>query len=485
MSNNSDKAPRVLAIVVNWNKKEFVESLLGQLQNLDRPPDEIVVVDNASTDGSREMLERDYSHLHLVFNEENLGGSGGFNTGLRWGLEHGGYDYFWLLDNDVVVHDGALKAMLDLAESDRKIGMVGGRIVVLGHPELTQEIGARVEWPRCFLRKMGADWENAQDRQKVYDVDYVAACSMMVRVKAVEEVGIWDSGYFVFFDDIEWGIRFRRAGWKVKATRDSVIEHDSFHERRLKNKPGQDHLCLRNALFFMHQFCPRRIRPFFFLRVFRFIVQDALQQRLLGRINRARSQELAAWDFFRSRRGKSNRSFGLDTLAKEVSRDVQHLQEQLPGRKKRLLFWTYSAEADMLDRYHECCRIFPDYQVDIFTPEECMDTLHFDAEPIIRRPTKNWRNRMKLSRWVLANYEAIVREDQTNCMLWEFLLPAIIWYSSDGTFGIMRKKWSRFFWQIALRPLVLASAFGLTVLEELKPRAKMDYYTWDSSTKHK
>jgi GT2 family glycosyltransferase len=99
-------APSILMIIVTWNRKDYVLDLLNSLRNLDYPSSSIetVVVDNASQDGTVEAIREQFPQVHLICNPENIGGTGGFNTGLKWAFEQpeGKYQYLWLLDNDVL-----------------------------------------------------------------------------------------------------------------------------------------------------------------------------------------------------------------------------------------------------------------------------------------------------------------------------------------------------------------------------------------------
>ncbi len=98
----------ILIIIVTWNKKDYVLQLLASLDGLDYPRDklDVVVVDNASNDGTVEAIREQYPTINLICNPENIGGTGGFNTGLKWAFQQPEekYDYLWLLDNDVLVH---------------------------------------------------------------------------------------------------------------------------------------------------------------------------------------------------------------------------------------------------------------------------------------------------------------------------------------------------------------------------------------------
>jgi len=139
-------APEVLIVIVNWNRREALEHLLADLRELNYPNNRVVVIDNASTDGSAESVAAHFSSVRLVRNPENLGGSGGFNTGMRLALEEGNCSYVWLLDNDVRVEREALSALVDVMEKEPDVGLAGSGILDAAHPDIFVEVGARVSW---------------------------------------------------------------------------------------------------------------------------------------------------------------------------------------------------------------------------------------------------------------------------------------------------------------------------------------------------
>lgn len=99
--------PKVLVISVTFNKKEYIANLLNSLKNIQYSNFD-VVVDNASSDGTVEFVRENFPEVTLIANAENTGGSGGFNAGISYAFKQHGYDYYWLLDNDVEVSPDAL-----------------------------------------------------------------------------------------------------------------------------------------------------------------------------------------------------------------------------------------------------------------------------------------------------------------------------------------------------------------------------------------
>lgn len=297
--------PRILAIIVNWNKREHLNAMLTSLRASGLPGQcDAVVVDNASSDGSVEMVRERHPWCHLLQLPENIGGTGGFNAGMRYGLEsETRYDFFWLMDNDILVHPGAGEALLRVLQRDDTMGMVGSTILVLGDPSHVQQCGVRLRWSRGALETIYEGPVTQLPQQQLIEADFVSACSLMVRTEAVRNVGLWDPAYFVFWDDVEWGVRFKRAGWSVATTTESLVEHESYENRRGRSAVLSLYQSFRNAFYFFWRFCPPSKRTKLLYRQFRATLALSDNYRAAGRYREARALRLAIKDFFAGRMG--------------------------------------------------------------------------------------------------------------------------------------------------------------------------------------
>lgn len=238
-------SPIVTIIVVTWNKKKDVLNLMDALLVLEYDNFRIVVVDNASTDNTAVAVRNHPLDVVLLENQENLGGTGGFNAGLRYALEHLEQDFIWLLDNDAMVTPETLKCLVNAMAVDLSIGVAGSRIMAPEREGLIVELGGTVDWS-------GATWkpnqryqlECEEDSEVVVDVDYVAACSALIRESALRQVGIMDERFFLHWDDIDLCLRFKKQGFRVVAVYNSVI----FHSVEKGFNPNIVYFDIRNGL---------------------------------------------------------------------------------------------------------------------------------------------------------------------------------------------------------------------------------------------
>lgn len=290
--------PRVGVVIVTWNRKDYVLRLLDTLSSNAYPNWQVLVVDNASTDGSAEAIKARHPWARCVVSAVNLGGSGGFNTGLTVFLDEGGYDYIWLLDNDVEVEPGALEVLVEALESDRTAAVAGSHMIQLDNDQTTNEIGAdcNLDDGRLELCLHGSrQWFH---RSEVYEVDYVAACSMLVRFDVMKKVGIM-TDYFIHFDDVDWCLRFKEAGYRTIACAASRIRHLSGRSKRVTWILYYD---VRNMLYLQERH--GEFGRLFFIRAFAKAMGRGIRDEFSGKSYYCRLSELGWRDFLRGKTGR-------------------------------------------------------------------------------------------------------------------------------------------------------------------------------------
>jgi len=250
--------PAVDVVIVTWNKKNDVVSLLKQLENFDYPDDKlnITVVDNHSSDGTATTIKKDFSAINLIINEDNLGGAGGFNTGMRWVLANRpDTQYLWLLDNDVQLDKKALKELVVVMENNPDAAICGSKIVNIDDHDDVIEVGAFIDYKKGGVKSNKPEDNGKLCHEDIFEVDYVAACSLVARVDAVKKHDIWHEDFFIYWDDMEWGARFKKAGYKVLASNRSIVYHPSWIARTIDNSAiWRNYYRTRNSLWFFNHY---------------------------------------------------------------------------------------------------------------------------------------------------------------------------------------------------------------------------------------
>ena len=246
------KTPKFAVVICNWNKKAFLSRCLESVFKSTLIPDKVIVVDNASNDGSQEFLASyNDDRLHLINKLENTGGSGGFHTGVKCALEFG-YEFVHLLDNDAFVEPDCFANLLEHIQSDDKIGAVGAKILIDGQP-IVQEIGAKVDWGCCSIIKNYSMCEDNSSLPEVISCDYLPACSVMVRSLAIKKAGNIDESFFIYWDDIDWFWKIKSSGYKVLAISSAVANHTLGS--RVKTSTFATYYFTRNRIIFFLKNC--------------------------------------------------------------------------------------------------------------------------------------------------------------------------------------------------------------------------------------
>jgi rhamnopyranosyl-N-acetylglucosaminyl-diphospho-decaprenol beta-1,3/1,4-galactofuranosyltransferase len=191
-------------VVVTRDRRELLRRCLTALTTQVRPPDEILVVDNNSSDGTREMVSAAFPGVALCRLERNLGGAGGFHRGIAWAYAHG-YDWLWLMDDDTIVRDDTLEALL------------GGAARAPDGPPLL--VASQVRWKDERLHPMNAPVPRWRWRRELSQgiahglllLRYVTFVSVAIHRSAVDRFGLPLEHYFIWGDDVEYTARVLRG----------------------------------------------------------------------------------------------------------------------------------------------------------------------------------------------------------------------------------------------------------------------------------
>jgi GT2 family glycosyltransferase len=213
----------ISVVIVGWNAKHYLELCLDSL--VTAPPSrstEIIVVDNASSDGSVEMIETRFPHVKLIRSDQNLGFAKGNNVAIRQCQGR----YISLVNPDVKVLPGCLDALADFLDQNPKVGNVGPRVF---NPDMTQQSTCRrfpTLWNNfCMASGLATAFKNSRffagehmfyfPHDRTLAVDVLVGCFSMVRREAFDAVGLLDEGLFMYGDDVDWCRRAWKAGWQV------------------------------------------------------------------------------------------------------------------------------------------------------------------------------------------------------------------------------------------------------------------------------
>ncbi|MFA8437178.1 MAG: glycosyltransferase family 2 protein [Marinifilaceae bacterium] len=254
------KAPLVSIITINYNQTQITNELLNSLSLLTYKSVEIIVVDN----GSKHYKQQDFhlrSNVKIIRSEQNLGFAGGNNLG----IQHSNGKYLLFLNNDTEVNENFLQPLIKILECNPKAGAVSPKIKYFQQPNLIQYAGYSKMNPftlqaRCIGNKQNDDGSYDQLSRTHFN----HGCAMMVRQNLILELGPMPEIYFLYYEELDWCTRIKRAGYELYYQPQSVVYHKESISTG-KNSPLKTYYLTRNRILYFR----RNIKGF--MAVFTFL----------------------------------------------------------------------------------------------------------------------------------------------------------------------------------------------------------------------
>lgn len=266
------EASSVAFIILNWNSWDYTRACLDSLSRAGVVYSQIIVVDNASEDGSYENLVETYPKIELIRNATNLGFTGGNNLGIRKALDKG-FNYVFLLNNDTVVQVDFLGLLVEEMEMSEKTAAIQPLIYHLTDKHKVWNAGGEyIPW-----LTMSRTIHQPKHLHSPYETDWITGCAILVRSSVIREVGLLDDRYFAYFEDVDWSLRMRKAGYILMVHPLSVIYHEAGASSKSKKagdegflNPKVHYLNIRNQIYQLKKYAVTPIEklswPFHFLR---------------------------------------------------------------------------------------------------------------------------------------------------------------------------------------------------------------------------
>ncbi len=253
-----DTLPKVFIIILNWNNWPDTSACLESLRNNDYLNKEVIVVDN----GSQEKFSiPDLPFpVKLIKNQENLGFSGGNNVGIKYALEQKA-DYLLLLNNDTIVSPDFLNKLVAVGEKDEMIGFLGPKIYFYQEKNKIWFAGGKINW--LFNKGTMNGWNEIDEGQydNQLETDYLTGCCLLVKRKVIEEIGLMPEEYFLYYEDTDWSLKAKKAGFKCIFVPQAHIWHKGSATSQ-EGSPSYIYYHVRNGLMLARKFAPWYVKPF-------------------------------------------------------------------------------------------------------------------------------------------------------------------------------------------------------------------------------
>ncbi|MBN1877628.1 MAG: glycosyltransferase family 2 protein [Anaerolineae bacterium] len=263
-------APVLSIILLSWNTCDLLRDCLRSLTPF--PPEwELMVVDNASSDSSAAVVQNEFPYARLIINTENLGFARGNNQGIAASTG----DYVLLLNSDTLVKPAALVSLVRFMDEHPDAGAVSPRLLRLDGTPQPYAFGGdptpgyllRRGLTQIVFRRHLHDWGTEQ----LQAVDWVSGACLLVLRAAIEQIGLLDENMFMYFEDNDWCLRIRKAGWKVYYYPQTEIVH--LGGQSLKKNPQAQQVYFSSLRYFYRKHYTLWMRVFLasFLPIYRWL----------------------------------------------------------------------------------------------------------------------------------------------------------------------------------------------------------------------
>ena len=259
------KARSIASVTVVYNGAAVLPRQLNALKKQTRPPDEVIVVDNCSSDQSVNLLETDFPEVTVPKMPSNVGVGGGFAAGLDYAANKKKHDWIWMLDQDSMPAGDSLERLLEALDNLHDIVDDEREPIAILAPVCTNE-KSKVAYSGSMWRHGLRKAPIANSNQPLLFVDSVISSGTLLRREAIEQVGLPCADFFMDFVDHEYCLRLRRHGYRIAVVPRSRVEHAIGNPRTVNvfgfakawssHEPWREYYMTRNEIFTVWKYYP-------------------------------------------------------------------------------------------------------------------------------------------------------------------------------------------------------------------------------------
>ncbi len=291
----------IFVVILNWNRKrdtlECLESLSKtKISNFKLT---LLVVDNGSSDDSRIVIKKYLKKLSfeskninglLLKNTTNLGFAAGNNVGLSYAMAKRA-DFVVVINNDTLVAEDIFEKFLTFEKNHPDVGIFSPKIFFAPGYEFHKKrykesdigkviwyAGGKIDWDNIYGKNIGVDKVDSGQFDKACEIDFATGACMIIRCSALSDVGLFDENYFMYLEDTDLSMRFRRKNWKIFFVPSMKIWHKVAQSSGIGSDLN-DYFITRNRLLFGSRYATFRTRSALFRESIRFVVRGRKWQR--------------------------------------------------------------------------------------------------------------------------------------------------------------------------------------------------------------
>jgi GT2 family glycosyltransferase len=249
---------KTVVVVPNWNGLDFLAECLNSLIVQSACNFSITVVDNGSTDGSRELVQNQYPSVKLIMRDKNYGFTGGTNPGIQDAIA-GGAEYVALFNNDAVADKNWLQFLVETADQDHHLGSVTSKILQVGAERKIDSTGDFYSiWGLPFPRGRDEIDQGQFDSDDQRLVFAGTGGATLFRTRMLCEIGLFDQDFFAYYEDIDLGFRAQLSGWKAAYEPRALVCH-RVHATSSRIPNFTRYHAHKNAIYVYHKNMPTKL----------------------------------------------------------------------------------------------------------------------------------------------------------------------------------------------------------------------------------
>ncbi|OGF99503.1 hypothetical protein A2Y99_02265 [Candidatus Gottesmanbacteria bacterium RBG_13_37_7] len=278
-------------IVLHYQNNKDTLQCLSSLTHQGKKPDySIIMVDNSACPEFDSEVKNRYPFIHIISNR-NMGYAAGNNLGIKGGLKLK-CEYFVFLNNDTIVTSHLIQKMVSFCESDSNIGVISPKIYFAPNFEFHHDrykneergkviwyAGGIIDWKNIFISHLGMDEVDYGQYENSLDTDFATGCCMLVRKKIIDRIGLFDERYFLYFEDVDYSLRVKKAGFRVMYFPHGFLWHKNASS---SGKPGSDiHLYYqtRNRLMFGVKYASWRTKKSLIIESLKYLLGNSIKSK--------------------------------------------------------------------------------------------------------------------------------------------------------------------------------------------------------------
>lgn len=213
----------ISAVILNWNRRNDTLQCLLSMQEQQGAEVDIIVVDNASSDDSVQVIASRFPHIHLIRNHSNLGYAGGNNVGIEHALGSDS-EFVLVLNNDTVLDPSCLARLVDDLKAHPDAAAASPKSYYFDTPEIIYFAGGIIA-PDGTPLHVGVGQPDGPEFGKSGTAEWLTGCATLFRSDALRKVGLFDLSYFLLFEDADWSLRARKAGYELRFVPGAKLWH--------------------------------------------------------------------------------------------------------------------------------------------------------------------------------------------------------------------------------------------------------------------